>query len=112
MVSLFPFPGPGLVFIVYPEVVSRFPLSQIWSIIFFMMLLSIGVGSQVTITLMPHPLHQRVNLVTSPMARVWPQAVKAQAQQSAYLPLQVSLLSRGCHTTKAAIGRYLICILV
>lgn len=41
------FPGPGLVFIVYPEVVSRFPLSQIWAVIFFMMLLSIGVGSQV-----------------------------------------------------------------
>jgi solute carrier family 6 amino acid transporter-like protein 5/7/9/14 len=38
--------GPGLVFIVYPAAVAAMPVSQIWSIMFFAMLLSVGLGSQ------------------------------------------------------------------
>ena len=39
--------GPGLVFVVYPEALAKFPVPQLWSVMFFTMLLSIGVGSQV-----------------------------------------------------------------
>ena len=39
--------GPGLVFVVYPEALAKFPVPQLWSVMFFAMLLSIGVGSQV-----------------------------------------------------------------
>merc|ERR1719232_1261172 len=38
-------PGPGLAFIVYPEVVSRIPGSQFWAILFFLMLISLALGS-------------------------------------------------------------------
>ena len=41
------FSGPGLVFVVYPEALAKFPVPQLWSVMFFAMLLSIGVGSQV-----------------------------------------------------------------
>lgn len=37
--------GPGLAFIVYSEAIKNMPLSQLWSVLYFFMLLLLGMGS-------------------------------------------------------------------
>ena len=38
--------GPGLTFIVFTEALSHMPLSSLWAVLFFIMLLLLGLGSQ------------------------------------------------------------------
>ncbi|KAL3319769.1 hypothetical protein Ciccas_001562 [Cichlidogyrus casuarinus] len=42
--------GSGLVFVVYPEALLQMPGSIFWSIIFFLMMLTLGLGSQFSMT--------------------------------------------------------------
>lgn len=39
--------GPGLIFVVYPQVLSKMPAAGMWSAMFFFMLLCLGLNSQV-----------------------------------------------------------------
>ena len=39
--------GPGLVFVVYPEVLGKLPLSSMWSAFFFLALVNLNIDGMV-----------------------------------------------------------------
>ncbi|KAK2192523.1 hypothetical protein NP493_28g03055 [Ridgeia piscesae] len=41
--------GAGLAFIIYPQAVTTLPVSQLWSILFMLMLMNVGIGTMFTL---------------------------------------------------------------
>jgi SNF family Na+-dependent transporter len=44
----FYFEGPGLAFVVFPEGLSMMPFAPLWCVLFFLMMCTLGFGSEVS----------------------------------------------------------------
>lgn len=69
--------GPGLMFIAYPEAISRMPVPQLWAVLFFIMLITVGLDTQFgmfetlssgIVDAFPNKLGKRKMLVTAMVA--------------------------------------------
>ncbi|RUS80131.1 hypothetical protein EGW08_012130 [Elysia chlorotica] len=62
--------GPGLAFVVYPAAVAKLPISQLWAVLFFAMLITLGLGTQIaTVTTVHTTLIDRFSNVIKPGRR-------------------------------------------
>ena len=45
--------GPGLAFIAYPKALAAMPIAPLWSVFFFIMVILLGLDSEVRVTNQP-----------------------------------------------------------
>ncbi|KAL4233010.1 hypothetical protein ACF0H5_007696 [Mactra antiquata] len=69
--------GPGLMFIAYPEAISKMPVPQLWAVLFFIMMVTVGLDTQFgmfetlssgIVDAFPRKLAKRKVLVTASIA--------------------------------------------
>ena len=72
--------GAGLAFVVYPEVVTKLPISQLWSVLFFSMLITLGLGTQIA----------TVTTVHTTLLDVFPHVFRVNERRKTYLLIMVA----------------------
>lgn len=92
--------GPGLVFEVYPEAISRMPQPALWAVLFFLMMLSLGISSYLP----------ALEALSSSLTDLWPSISKSFLRRAVFKFSLFTLLCVGSLPMASGAGIYLLAI--
>lgn len=75
--------GPGLVFVVYPQALAKMPYANVWAVLFFCMLLMLGVDSQFA----------TVEVIVTSLTDAFPNWIKKYLRRHEFLVLIICIVS-------------------
>lgn len=75
--------GPGLVFVVYPQALAKMPYANVWAVLFFSLLLVLGVDSQFA----------TVEVIVTSLTDAFPNWIKKYLRRHEFLVLIVCIVS-------------------